>query len=356
MDMEDRVNPAMLVLAREFRRISQADLAEETRIPQAKISRIESGTAQPTPPESESLSAALGFPLPFFFQRAELYGIDKSVMYHRKKQSLPIKLLRKVHAEANIRRLHVETLLRAAAVEHRQQFPQYDLDDFPSAADAAAQAAAALRAAWVLPRGPISDLTTAIEDAGALVIHCDFETGRLDAVSQWVPGLPPLLFVNRSMPTDRMRFSLAHELGHLILHRRVTPDLETEANDFASNFLMPAEDIQDHLRDLTIEKLAALKPYWRVSMAALLERARSLGLIAPVRHRTLWMQMSKAGYKRREPRELDIPREQPTLLKSLIDFHREHLKYLPGDMADLLHMTVAEFQDTYLERPLLRVI
>lgn len=99
------------------------------------------------------------------------------------------------------------------------------------------------------------------------------DTG-LSGLSYKVAGLPPLIFINKNQPVDRYRFTLAHELGHLVMHRAPTPTMEDEANAFAAELLMPASDIYNDLRNISIEKAAALKPFWRTSMAALFYRAK----------------------------------------------------------------------------------
>ena len=86
--------------------------------------------------------------------------------------------------------------------------------------------------------------------------------------------------MNRNQPADRQRFSLGHELGHIVMHRVPSPTMEDEANAFASALLMPTQEVRPYLSGrLTIQKLASLKPVWRVSMQALLYRARAIGTI-----------------------------------------------------------------------------
>ena len=75
-----------------------------------------------------------------------------------------------------------------------------------------------VRQMWNLLPGPIGNLTRAIEAAGGLVLKCDFGTSKLDAFAQWPSGMPPLFFVNKSAPADRYRYTLAHEIGHIVMH------------------------------------------------------------------------------------------------------------------------------------------
>ena len=97
----------------------------------------------------------------------------------------------------------------------------------------------------------------------------------------------------QNSPTDRARFTLAHELAHLIMHRIPTPDSEGEADRFASEFLMPARDIAADLNGFSLQKAAVLKPYWRVSMAALIQHAEDLSKITEWQHKNLNIQKNK---------------------------------------------------------------
>ncbi|MFX5225882.1 ImmA/IrrE family metallo-endopeptidase, partial [Acinetobacter baumannii] len=94
-----------------------------------------------------------------------------------------------------------------------------------------------------------------------------------------VPGLNPCIFIDKNMPSDRQRFTLAHELGHAIMHKLPSENMEDEANRFASALLMPSKDIRPYLTGkITLEKLATLKLVWKVSMNALLKTAEREGL------------------------------------------------------------------------------
>src|SRR5260221_2966706 len=123
-----------------------------------------------------------------------------------------------------------------------------------------------------------------------------------------VPGQPPLVLLNGQHPADRMRFTLAHELGHLVMHRFPTAEMEEEANEFASALLMPATDIKEAFagRRISLELLAALKPEWKVAMQALLMRAKSLGYVDSNQNRYLWQRIIARGWRLREPPELEF--------------------------------------------------
>src|SRR5438105_1614045 len=83
--------------------------------------------------------------------------------------------------------------------------------------DTASDAAITLRRDWGLAPGAVPQLIRLIEDAGGLVLVRDLGSRELDAVTQWIDGEPPLFLINAHAPADRFRFSLAHELGHVIM-------------------------------------------------------------------------------------------------------------------------------------------
>ena len=155
-----------------------------------------------------------------------------------------------------------------------------------------------------------------------------------------------MFFVSASIPTDRMRWTLAHELGHVVMHQIPTEDIEREADRFAAEFLMPAAAIRPQLQTISLAKLAALKPHWKVAMAALLKRASDLGTIAPRQRNYLWMQMGAHGYRSEEP--IALPPEEPTLVRELIDIHRQELGYTEKQIADLLILHEREARSEYL--------
>jgi len=331
MKSEGAFNPSMVTLAREALGLTQGELADRIGVAQGTLSKIEAGVLEPTSETLNLLVVELMVPETFFLQRALLTGPSISEFFHRRRQDVPAKLLRQAHATINIILLHLGRLLRSAEIPDCRISKQ-DVDAYHSVGEVAR----AVRAMWGLPSGPIQNLIDTVEAAGGVVIRCAFGSPRIDAISRWVPGLPPVFFLNSGLPADRERLSLAHELGHMVLHHSPTDDMETEANAFAAEFLMPASDIRSDFGEVTLYRLGVLKPYWRTSMAALLYRATDLKMVSERTARFLWMQMGKAGYRRREPPELDIETEEPRLLQELFRFHLEDLGYSLEQLADFL--------------------
>jgi Zn-dependent peptidase ImmA (M78 family) len=121
---------------------------------------------------------------------------------------------------------------------------------------------------WMLPAGPIADMVELLEANRGIVLPCDFGTDLIDAMSQRIEGLLILFLVNINSPSDRLRHTLAHELGHMILHTitvKSDEEMEDEADAFAGAFLLPADEIRPQLRRFDLRQLADLKLYWKVS-------------------------------------------------------------------------------------------
>jgi Zn-dependent peptidase ImmA (M78 family) len=334
----------MLILARECRGYSQTGLAEEVGMSQAEISKYETGIKVPGEQQVRRLASHLHFPMEFFYLSESKRDFGSGCLYyHRKRESAREGKLRQLLALVNVRRIQIKQLLSAVKGKNEYDFEHLDLDEHMGDAGRVAKT---LRALWKLPPGPVQNVIQVIENAGGIILRSDFGTDKIDALSQWLPGLPPVFLINDRIPTDRMRWTLMHEVGHIVMHRFPTENMEKEADQFAAEFLMPADQIKPHLHGITLAKLASMKPYWRVAMSALLRRATDLGTITPRTKQYLWMQMGMHGYRKHEP--VEIPSEEPTLLKELLDFHREQLGHDSQELAKIMRVKESELMEEYL--------
>ena len=349
-------NPDMLILAREMRRLTQARLAALSETSQGAISKAENRQTSPSDDALDAWARALSVPRSFFERDAHVSTVPAT--FFRKRASLAATDAKQIVATIAVRTWQIEKL--ASSVE----MPDPDVSSLaPGDTLSAAQIARELRSAWSLPPGPIENLTGALEAAGILVFLVPgLNSPRFDGLSVWRhrAGSAPIMFLNGAVPMDRLRFTMAHELGHIVMHHhQPLPPLscEDEADEFAAEFLMPASDIGPHLSGLTIGKLAQLKMHWRVSMQALLVRANSLRRISDTQSKRLWRRMSALGYRREEP--VTLPPEEPGLLQELIRVHREDLGYSHEELAQVVGMLPQEFRQAYSDhepRPLLRRI
>ncbi|MGJ0507170.1 MAG: XRE family transcriptional regulator [Methylocystis sp.] len=337
----------MLRIARQLRGLQQGEAAARLGISQAMLSRFENQLANLVDDILDRAAKAYDLPRSFFLQTDPVLGAPVSVHpMWRKKSNVAAREMDQIVAEVNLRLMHLRRLLQAVEVEATQELPKLPIDEFKGNAE---RIAGLVRAQWQMPVGPVRNLTRILEAAGIIVVHSTLGGSAVDGATFRAPGLPPLVVLNIEQPADRMRFTLAHELGHLVMHHsQPTQNMEQEANEFASAFLMPTRDIRPYFtRRIDLRLLAELKPVWRVSMASLLMRARSIGLLAYNQERYLWQQFSMAKIRQSEPPELDFPAEAPTVLPDLLDAHIRQLGYTIADLGSLLHMQPPDLASLY---------
>ncbi len=350
--MNSQHNPQLLTAAREAAGLTQSELASKLGIAQATLSKYEAGLVSFDENTASSLASALGVTVDFFNQTDCVYGFGSSCFYHRKRTSMPATTLRKVQARLNLLRMHVARLMKSFEVATEKSFVRLDIDDYGSP-ETVAQA---MRQHWGIPKGPVPNVTNLIEQAGAIICPARFPLFGFDAITQSLPGHIPLMMIDPNAPGDRLRFTLMHEVGHIVMHYFPTGDMENDADRFAAEFLMPASDIKNSLRSLRVTSLIGLKMQWKVSIAALIRRAYTLECITERRYRSLITEISMQGWKKNEP--VSVERESPTVLRNMIDAHIHQLGYSIDEVASLLHCGT-DLVEEYLDSPLsvgLRVI
>lgn len=303
-----QINVKMLTLAREAKGFSQKELASRINCNQSRLSKIESGELLAQEMEIQGFIKELDLSRDFFFQRDDT--IPASVSFYRKTRTFPLKVLRQCNAQMNVRRLQIERQIGAKKLGKR------DLPYMPPERYGGAKAVAKkLRQEWSLKPGAVQHLVKLIEDAGCVVVDYSFPSLKLDGLSIRAPKKTPIIFLNKDLPKSRQRYSLAHELGHLVMHTNPHERVEEEAWDFAGEFMMPAAQIQKQLNNLNLDKLGQLKNEWGLSMQAILHRAKKLGEISESGYRFLCIQIGKYGFRVNEPFEDAIPIEKPTELE-----------------------------------------
>ena len=183
----------------------------------------------------------------YFFRPAPvvLEGIE-----YRKRSSLPKKRLDAITHEVLDqieRRIELENLFPQSPV--KSFAPVEEVNDQMTSMDQIEDVADRVRSAWNLGFDPIPDLIDVLETNGIRVFMIEAYTeNKFDGLAARVSGMP-IVVVGRHWPGDRQRFTLAHELGHLMLEGRLAQDLDEEkaCNRFAGAFLFPRESVRQEL-------------------------------------------------------------------------------------------------------------
>jgi len=298
----------VITILRKSRGITQAGLADQVGVSQVAVARWEANERQPDDERLAQVAAILGVTERLLRHGDQFSGALAMEAHMRRQKSTKASVWRRLEAQLNERRLHASLLFEEVSINADRTIPTVDPDE-----TSPESAARLVRAQWGLPLGPVVNLTAWLESAGCLIFLEDFDTHRVSGLSQWV-GDHPVILANAKAPTDRHRMTLAHELGHLVLHSRYATDqMEKEADRFAAEFLMPETTIKPELRALDIGKLTDLKREWGVSMQALFERAYSFKFVSPDARTRFYKQMNARGWKTSEPGSATLPTERPQL-------------------------------------------
>ncbi len=293
-------NSQRLILGRKRRKLTARALALAIGVSPITISRLENGVNEPEDDTVEALARALNFPRGFFFAE----DVDELPAEAASFRSLSSMTARERDAALSA---GVIAYLFIDWVADRFNLPTTDVPELRG--DATPEAAAqVVRANWGLGELPISNMIKLLESKGVRVFSLCEDTNNVDAFSCW-RGDNPFVFLNTFKSTERSRFDAAHELGHLVMHRHGAPQdsrqAESEADRFASAFLMPTDDVMSRIRYVTdLENLIRAKKRWGVSVAALNYRLHKLRVVSEWQNRSLNIEMSSRGFRRQEPEGL----------------------------------------------------
>jgi Zn-dependent peptidase ImmA (M78 family)/transcriptional regulator with XRE-family HTH domain len=340
--MTERPNPDLLTAARESRGRSQTEVAAALNVTQGLISKAEHGLVDLSAQQIDLLAEFLGYPSALFYEPGRAKVAGSACLYHRKRKTLPAKILTALNAEMELRRVSVRRLLNGIDIGTQRMFHTMDPDEYGGSPESVARA---MRAAWRVPAGPIDNMTALIESAGGVILTSDFGTNKLMGMSCWESDSPPIFYLNDRMATADLRWTLAHELGHITMHA-VPPlgDPEQEADAFAAEFLAPSALITPDLRRLVFDRLPALKMVWKLSMKALIMRADKLGTIDRTQATRLYKQYSARGYNEVEP--YPVAAEPATIVRSAVDVHQREHGYTPEEISEtVFYLHAEEFRE-----------
>lgn len=306
-----------LTIARELRGLLKVDVAGLAGVTPAAIGQYENGTTRPSVAMVGKLAMALQVPYDFFVGDRNAYHVSEDEAHFRS--------LRSVSKRQRLQELARVGLLAefTRMLEAKVRLPDVRLPPMrtPVVSEDLERAAEQLRSDWGLGTGPIAHVVRLLEGAGAVVVRLSPGTSGVDAFSCWVETRPYVVLNQDKGDPYRSRFDAAHELGHLLLHRREEPGtkrVESQANRFGSAFLMPRAAILRELpRRHDWPAWFALKGRWNVSVAALLHRAHDLGTITDDGYRRAMVQMTMNRWRSSEP-SVGLQPETPELLSRAV--------------------------------------
>jgi Zn-dependent peptidase ImmA (M78 family) len=215
------------------------------------------------------------------------------------------------------------------------------------------QIARATRQHFGLGFGPIDKLILLLENHGVIVGFADL-SDDMDGVSAWYDQ-GPIILAKRGSPAVRTRFDVAHELGHLMLHRHLVQEdvddeerhtrMEKQAHQFAAAFLLPEEGFVPEAIRVDLDYLLVLKKRWLVSLQAMMMRLQHLNLLSVNQITRFYQNLNRRNWRKNEPLDDVIPHERPVLLERagrfldkerILPFHEAFLRTrLPSNFLEV---------------------
>lgn len=327
--------------ARVMRAMTATAVMEALGWRHSRLNRLEKSTTTALPvADFERLVAVLRFPAKFF-TTAPTSRVHQSDLLFRAPRSITATEREYLAQFAALAGEFLDEL------NGRTQLPAVKLPilviDTP-----VAQAAAAVRASWGLAHDqPIEYLTHEIERSGVVVVVRRLltsssrrilgdgdSTGKIDkhlgySVRVGEFNTRPLIVVRQSNSWERTRWTLAHEVGHLVLHASgsVTEACEEQASQFASELLAPAAVLAKEVsRAPSLAELLPVKAKWGVSLGALIKHLHTSQLLTGARFEALRRQLytrvnpdTDTTWGRVEPGWNDREVERPRLISKWLE-------------------------------------
>lgn len=313
-------NNAMVQLTRLACGWSRKRLADEVGVSGSHVSRVESGVLPLAGKALLDYALAMQCPpealcVPFTRSPAQGTHFRANVSTAEWKRD-------RVWARANLIAMRIGRIASRADIEPVLALPELDPADY-AAEHGEITVAQVVRRLWRLA-GPIRSMVELLEGAGVFVVVEDFCDHEIDAVTlRASQHHPHLVYVNAALPADRMRMTLAHELGHLVMDAMtlVSPaETERRAMAFAAEFLAPIDDIAfdlDRVSVRTVHELDELRLIWGVSVSSLVVRARERGVLSDYQYRSMFRLLNETG-RMYGPRP-GVADEEPKLTAAVLE-------------------------------------
>lgn len=332
-----------LTFAREYRGLTQTELASKINgLSQSNLSRFEKGLDTLSEDLIERIMKVLDFPIGFL--DLDIKAQDEG--HYRKKATI------KAATRSRIKRFVSIIAYMIDCMSEDIEFPEFNFNYINVESGVSPEEIARItRRQLKLGDTPIRDIFLIMEANGIIIYQWDCDIKEFDGVSILTDKGHHLVVINKNMDNDRKRFTLAHELGHIIMHQCTdfiiteSRNQEKEAHDFASEFLMPEKAIRSYLCNLTMKSLMANKQYWLTSMAAILNKAKKIQIIEERRYKNLLIEMSRQGWRMVEP--IKVPIDSPAAINTAYSLFRNELSYSIQEMAEFMRLPLDIISDVF---------
>ncbi len=326
-----------LIFAREYRGLTQKALsAAVSGLSQSNLSKYEKGIESLSDETVERIMQYLKFPMGFLNLNI---SNDVENKHYRKRASINA---------ASRKQIDRTISLIAYCFDWMSDFvelPDYTLGDYDlEQGISPSEVARQIRRQCKLGAAPIKDICTIFEKNGVFIYFWDCPYDDFDGVSLITDNGFRLIIVNKNFDNDRIRWTLAHELGHSLMHENISlfvngnRDKEKEANEFAAEFLLPECETKRAFVNLKISQLASFKSYWLTSMGAIVQRSKQLGGITIEKYKLLRIEFSRRNWNKKEP--IPVYLDNPTVFSKMYDLIANSLHYSSENMVKSMGIPV----------------
>lgn len=249
-------------------------VAKEVGVSKQVVSKYEAGKTIPATDTLGKILDLYGISPEYLTNQRNLPN-DRSIVFYRARKRTALKT--KEVAEVYLKWFYEIIVV----INGIYALKECDLPQIPTQLSISAKAEL-LRQVWNLGEEPINDIVSLLEEHGFNIITVDWDKEKIDGFSQMIGSRPVIMIDGKRGTKQRRQFSIAHELGHLILHREMkemTDEMEDEADEFAGCFLMPERMIRRDMIRNNADFFVELSKKWLVSPQALVERCWNLGLL-----------------------------------------------------------------------------
>lgn len=340
-----RFNGERLKTARLWRQMSAIQLADEAMLNRQTISMYENGKLDnPEFATVQKLSEVLRFPVKFFLEENKI-NLNESTTYFRSLLTTNKKY--RVEQEDKIEFISVVFQM----MNEYLSFHKLNLPSIPKGTSSQ-KAAVILREFWGLGNKPIDNIIYLVEANGMLVMEFETSTGDVDAFSHKIVTEDTETFLigysKNKRTAARIHFDIAHELGHILLHnwyedlenidKEDFKEMEMQAHAFASAFLLPEKEFLEDVRAFAtnLSYYVELKKRWKVSIAAMIRRAKDLEIITSDDYSRLMRNMQKQGIRKEEPLDTELTTAEPSVIKQAINILLDKKVFTPNEFLEEL--------------------
>jgi Zn-dependent peptidase ImmA (M78 family)/DNA-binding XRE family transcriptional regulator len=279
--------------ARKLKGFSQQEIADELEISKQMVSKYESGISMPTSSKLLKLSKLFGLKIDYFFSP---FKVEMEEVNFRKKSNFSMKKQDSLKEKIKIKLENYIWLEDTLSIDYT--FKNIIKDNKIESIKDVEDAVLKLRKEWNIGIDPIHNIIQLLEDKEIKVIELFNADDKFDGLATYVNNKYPVIVVNGNFPVERKRFTLLHELGHLLLNLQNCEENDEEkfCNKFSSEFLLPKDIVIKEFggkrNHITLPELISTQQKYGISIPAIIYRLVDAKILSKERQKQFYIKMN----------------------------------------------------------------